>query len=1023
MKIKLAIENYMNEIAKHGKDSREIIHRTAFENLINNVQLPKLKITITQESRVQDDITKQTNSTPDFFVYKNDHTHFVSLVGLIECKKPSFAIEDLISSNQISKYNEVCPNIIVTNYREFILLNNGRKVGDKIILLDSNMEIQNGEIEKFINLLYAFYQYEYEQIRTKNQLAKHLARVSFYYAKSLREFFLEENNKNHHYFDKLLKLFTEYRDSMHYEFDKVEFCDIYAQSLAYGLCIARIDTRLKFKEDTICYLEYIPDEYSILIEFLSKAWVIKSSYLPTSILLSLRMTVQQLNQIDSSLIEQEILKADFDNNSIATYLYEEFLKEYDILRETEKRKENGVYYTPKEATNFIVRSVNYLIKSMLNMQEGYLHSDVKLLDFACGTGTFLNSVIDEIIPMQNNLDDIQKTQIKNKILADFYGFELLFTPYIVAHTILRKKLANLGVHLDANENLGIYLTNTLVIENTDKTKDLFDELKKEHEKALSIKNNNVLAIIGNPPYRIGKTKILSKEINKLLLDYKVGLNEQKDKLNDIYIKFIRFAQWKIDKQKQGIFGIIVNNSFLNGHSHKIMRKKLIESFSDIYILNLHGNASEVGKNIFDIRVGVCIVFFIKRENKIEKSINYFSSSQNEIYTRDEKLHFLNNNNFSDINWTKLNPIEENGFLFLPSAFDEHQNGEKIAQYKKFYTLRKEVFINFGPGISTNNDNATIFYSKESLNDFYEKIRMGNPEIKDIFKSKDNWDAEKALLDLRTNYNPVKILYRPFDFRWTSLSKMSGGFINRPNYKIFNNMKNNMGLAFSRNGDSNNYLKAMVTSVPVDLHFIGDTSFCPLNVELPNGNSNFTDAIKQIFTYEQHDNIIFAYIYGVISSPQYWSNFGKLINKYPAIPITRDELVFRKFAKLGQNLIDCHLLKPEALQDNKVSCNFNPIDKKFEISKIHEPKGINEILTLDYGQGKTIVFKGISESIYNFKIGGYRPIDKWLKYRIRDNHTLVLDDLVHIKNMAIAIAKTIEILNLLNDYNQEFLSGL
>jgi predicted helicase len=196
-------------------------------------------------------------------------------------------------------------------------------------------------------------------------------------------------------------------------------------------------------------------------------------------------------------------------------------------------------------------------------------------------------------------------------------------------------------------------------------------MKKEHEKSTKIKNDeNILAIIGNPPYFNGKSQSISPIIDGLLDDYKKGLNEKKINLNDLYIKFIKFAQHKIDhfnKDKLGVVGIITNNSFLDGITHRKMRQSLLESFDEIYVLNLHGNArkGESDKNIFDIMVGVSICFFVKlAKPQKTKEVFYFSSLENGLISRAQKLEFLANKTLSEISWTKLQPQKSKNFWFI-----------------------------------------------------------------------------------------------------------------------------------------------------------------------------------------------------------------------------------------------------------------------------------------------------------------------------------------------------------------------
>ncbi|MBP7733614.1 MAG: hypothetical protein KA140_07660, partial [Caldisericia bacterium] len=219
------------------------------------------------------------------------------------------------------------------------------------------------------------------------------------------------------------------------------------------------------------------------------------------------------------------------------------------------------------------------------------------------------------------------------------GFEYLVAPYTVAHLKLSQYLKDSGFEMSGNERLGVYLTDTLddqkPVENS-----MFAKISGEGREANIIKTENpIWVVMGNPPYsnysRNNKGFIL-----ELIKEYKKNLNEKKLNLNDDYIKFLRFAQCKIegasysydktDKTGQGdnksakieghlksngcgIVGVITNNSYLDGITHRQMRNSLLGTFDKVYIVNLHGSTlkGEGDQNVFDIMTGVSIVLFVK----------------------------------------------------------------------------------------------------------------------------------------------------------------------------------------------------------------------------------------------------------------------------------------------------------------------------------------------------------------------------------------------------------------------------
>ena len=524
--------------------------------------------------------------------------------------------------------------------------------------------------------------------------------------------------------------------------------------------LAQIDTGRNLDEHDLEYLSLIPPDYKLLIEFLSQAY--ESHSLPPTIKLALINIGKNINLINIDAINLEFTKKSSGKQSISVYLYEDFLSQYDKLRGTENRKEGGVYYTPNEATDFIIRTVDYIIKTKFKSQSGYLTKNVKTLDFASGTGTFIHSIFD--ILLKKDMDDLERQQVKEKILDDIYGFEVNLTPYIISHTILTRFLAGYNIKFENNERLGVYLTNTLDI-SQHSISALLPRLKMEYDKSMQIKGKeDILAIIGNPPYFGGRSKAKSDVIDGKVSDYKKNLEGETNlqPLDDLYIKFIRFAEWKIEKSGEGIIGIVVNNSFLDGLIHRQMRKNLYNTFDGISILNLHGNTNkgERDKNIFDIKIGVCIVFFVKyKKNLKNKIINYFSSVENNLISREQKLTYLENTAFSKINWVKLQPEETVNYWFVTKNLSQSQT------YLQFIKIT-DIFDKKISGIATGNDSFCIKYSKKDLDQFRDELSKSNVSSVrskyDIANTND-WTLEGAMESIINSYNPTPIYYRPFDY--------------------------------------------------------------------------------------------------------------------------------------------------------------------------------------------------------------------------------------------------------------------
>ena len=1019
-----ALTKYLDHLDSNP-DGNEVEYRTPFENFFNEFTKEQgIKATIKQEDRHG----VKTKGIPDFAVYDNSEPK--KFVGYIECKKPNTNLDKIKDSEQIKEYQKTTNNIILTDYHRFILL--GKDSAEHDVVLSK----EHQSVIRFQNLLKDFYSYNYPHIKTKKVLATILADQSFHYSGELRKFIKDKENETENFYTKFNGLFKEYEKSISYYYALEDFCDIYSQSLVYGLMLARIDTNKDLDEEGLNYLQDIPEEYKLLYEFLSQAY--ESRFLPTSLKRALISIGKNINMIDTEAIQQEFSKTGEGKQHIAVYLYEDFLQAYDNLKKTEKRKESGVYYTPVEAANFITRAVNEIIKTKFD-PKGYLADKVKVLDFACGTGTFLHSVFEQMLePLEkgepsekggSKLDAVRKEEIKNKITKDIFGFELLFVPYIISHTILTRFLKGEGINL--KKRLGIFLTNTLDI-SQHKISDLLPNLKKEYEKAMDIKEKeHILAIIGNPPYFVGRSQAKKGVIDDHLKEYKKDLNEQNIMpLNDIYLKFIRFAEWKIEKQEQGIIGIITNNSYIDGITHRQMRKHLYETFDEIYIVNLHGNTrrKEGDKNIFDVMVGVAIAIFVKLPKPTNKKVmKYFSTMDNKLITRPEKLDFLNNIKFKNVKWKTLKPVEPY-YWFVDKDFSLQD------EYNRFWKLIN-IFENYSSGVKTKKDAITIHYNKRNLDKVItDFINLSEQDIATKYKldnSSRDWKISYAKNDLIANKGKdfySYISYRPFDNRITYFTGKTKGFHAFPTLINSRFVKNeNIGLCFTRNIDNDNFSDVFIADKSIDVHVVGGQNYlAPLYLykdgEVFDGASktpNFTvefSAFLKTLDFKPRPEKILAYIYAILHSPIYRKKYVEFLKTdFPAIPFTKDKTIFEKYVKLGQKLIDLHLLKD--IPDDKTIKLPKELDFPFTIDKITYTD--NKLL-LHTTENKIITIEGITKEIYGFEIGSYKPIDKWLKYRKKDSVPLESKDLKHIKDMAVAIKNTIPVMEEIAELCEEYL---
>ena len=875
--------------------------------------------------------------------------------------------------------------------------------------------------------------------------------------------------------------FEAFRNLENTAVSAIEFCDILSQSIVYGMFVAHIDSE-DFEIDKIptqSFSHLLPKHFATLTEFILHS--LPPIDLPRSILYTLENIIKTIALIDKPSLAKSFQK---EISEISIYLYEDFLKAYDNLRGEQKRKEGGVFYTPEPIVDMITRSINELLGR--HFGKGFSDDGVKVLDFATGTGSFLAKVFEMILATQSEV--FTKEVIINKCFRDIYGFEISFVPYIVAHLKLSAILRNRGFSdFSATQKFQIFLTNTLDLDKARDTGHLlvpFMHLKNEREKSLQLKHKeDLLVILGNPPYNV-KSKNKGAEILELLQSYKQGLNETKINLDDDYIKFIRFAQWKLTEQnnKRGVMGFITNNSYLDGRTHRKMRESLAKSFDEIYILNLHGDSSADDKNVFDIRVGVCISLFVKysddslqschtersevsqknnsrdssltalpQNDKLAK-IHYFSTKDNDILRRNDKFALLNDiaqNGLDTIKWQTLT-LESPYFWFVPKTFDSEE-------YENFWALAtnqslgesKAIFENYNSGIQTKRDETTIQFTKNQmqsiLQDFITLDKNALATKYNIHDSRD-WQIDKAKAevianvdchesanaDSRNDKSPViaseakqsietkitQIAYRPFDTRYTFTSGKTKGFLGYPRFETMKHFLQgeNLGICFTKDCEQVEFDNAIISDKPVDIHYNGgQTYIAPLYCfvdskigkvqKIPNFTKEFSEfAHKHKVLKNKSPEQILAYIYGNVYNPAYRTKYLEYLKiGFPRIDFEVSQAKFEAFANLGQRLIDLHLMRtiPQdiSIEGPKLRANADKNNPNFVLDK---PKFDSEKILLN----SDLEIIGVSAEVWDYTIGGYKVLDKWLKYRI--GLKLEQDDFTHLVNIAKILKATIAI---------------
>ena len=719
------------------------------------------EITITSEPRTLE------IGRPDFVVKSG-----LLPVGYIEAEAYDKDLDALTghAQTQNERFIENLDNFILTNFVEFQLYAEGQ--------LRATARITDESTDPLENLLDRFLSASVTQIESPELLAKHLARRTRELQTQIATTLTDENSD-------IYRMFLAFKKLLLTTLTPDDFADMYAQTLAYGLFAARCTLPNATNFSRSAASSALPQSNPFLRQLFHQ---IASPDLEENLTYILDDIVNLLANVPTEMLRTAfVLQAHSEDPVI--HFYETFLAEYDPQR----RIDRGVYYTPPQVISYVVRSVDGLLKTELNKLDGLAEKDVLILDPATGTGGFLLAVLNHIgeyITTAYGAGDWHQYVNDAQLVQRLFGFEILVAPYTIAHLKLSLFLRAQGWR--AAERLHVYLTNTLE-EPVEKEFYAFAEfISDEANAAVSVKRDDpLLVILGNPPYprhSMNPSRDSDGEltfIGGLIEDYKQvdgqPLGERNPKiLQADYVKFTRWAQWRIDRNGEGIIGYIVNNGFLDGPTSRGMRKSLIDSFNAIYLLNLHGSnrkteavpETERDENVFDILQGVSILLCVKQRDNPNPAEVYYADMWG---TREEKYKTLSETDAQTTEWKQLQPMSP-FHLFVPQA------RERIAEYEQGWEIT-EIFQTSSIGIVTARDKLTLHRTPETVREMVaDFVSLPEADVRKKYKLRKDtrdWTVHHAQVDLRSHPDVERhvqsIHYRPFDARWTYYTAQTRGF--------------------------------------------------------------------------------------------------------------------------------------------------------------------------------------------------------------------------------------------------------
>ncbi|MFP6013996.1 type ISP restriction/modification enzyme [Helicobacter pylori] len=823
------LKEYLESIKDITLQSNEPTHRPFLYNLLN-----RLKDHFNTEFKIEHEPERKQGSQPDFRVSYQGLN-----IGYIENKRVGTNLNQLLKSDQILKYLELNSNLMLTDYLNFMWVGKDEENKPLIkreISIASLDELSkplkpNPQTERdLIGFFKGFFNYEAAPITNAKDFATHLSAPTKY----LKDALIKYQEKV-----QVSSIFNNFKEYLYEELSFEDFSDAFAQTLTYSLFLAKLNHPFeKINLDNV--RSSIPKNFAVIREmadFLKKLDAIKEIQWLLNEILSL------INHVDMDSIIKDLN----DDKDPYLHFYETFLSAYD----PKLREKKGVYYTLDSVVKFIINALDSLLKTHfkdapLGLKSALDNENIKLLDFATGTGTFLLEAFRKALETRKTSDGGTSTKEDKyqNLLKQFYGFEYLIAPYAIAHLNLSQAFKEeFKKPLKENDALKIILTNTLIQPSEIAAhRGLQPIFEKELLNAQKIKKNeNILIITGNPPYsgassneglfewEVRATYGIEPEFQTIEIEKKVKLtakiqtllkNIQKQKegsskdalkalknfhskyklqkeknpkwLLDDYVKFMRFAQNKIKSLGHGLFGFISNNAFLDNPTFRGLRRSLLECYDELYILNLHGNARKKeetpqgakDENVFNIKQGVSINLFVKKVQTTKQKIHYY-----DVYgQRAEKYAFLAQNDLNSIEWLELTPRGPS-YLLLPLK------APLLEEYEQGFSVQ-EMFQVGSVGIVTGRDHVVFHKDKESLLKLLKDFSTLEPSelrrIYNIKKDSRDWRLEYAIKDVKANANNleeyiVSCQYRPFDFYYTYYTGKSKSFIAYPRGEVFKHM--------------------------------------------------------------------------------------------------------------------------------------------------------------------------------------------------------------------------------------------
>ena len=961
------------------------------------------------------------------------------VVGYVEAK--DIGVGDLDgkrssgNKEQFDRYKASLDNIAFTDYLEFVFYKKGERIDAVRIgeVTDDGIQPLPENFDRFLSLMERLGNAEPQSITSPTQLARLMAAKARLLQVAAQKFLSGGKAEG----SRLWKLMEDFRRVLLPDTNKEQFADIYAQTLTYGFFVARLHDNTDQPFTLANASALVPQSNPFLQELFDQL----SHRVEKDIVWIVEDIVRLFASANVSAIMKDYGKTTKQSDPMI-HFYEDFLAAYDAGL----RKDRGVWYTPLPVVRFIVRAVDDLLAAKFGIVDGLASRDkveievaencdtgkrltkkvkkiipkVQILDPATGTGTFLAECVNRIYGKFKKNAGKWTGYVTEDLIPRLNGFEILMSPYTMAHIKLDLVLSATGYRHMNDQRFNVFLTNSLE-EYKESLGPLFSmALGEEAAAANAVKRDcPVMVVIGNPPYS-GESQNKGetfKEFMKLMDDYKMEpggterLKERNPKwLNDDYVKFLRLAQYYIEKDGKrdkdgkegrtgtGIVGYINPHGFLDNPTFRGMRWHLLKTFDEIYVLNLHGNAKKhevcpdgsKDENVFTIMQGVSINIFVKTGKKPDNALGkvYYADLWG---TRKGKYKFLESTDFADVDYKEVKPIAPM-YFFVPKDFSLED------VYSKGFSV-VDLFDQNSMGVTSGNDKTLVAYSNDDLID--------------------RVTAEYGTAD---NSYVRRISYRPFDKCYIYYKP---DLLARARNKFFSlvhedTLELNLIRICSRDADLHVLASEGITDKTI-LSSKDNANVFPLYLyqdtlghveKVPNFDKEIFERIADGLKRKPSPEELFDYIYAVLHTPEYRERYKEFLKvDFPRIPYPMNAAVFKKLAKIGGELRETHLLKTSPSTSGRKSVANFPIDGNRLVEDVRFVNGKVYINDEQY-------FDHVPEEAWGMFIGGYQPAQKWLKDR--KGRTLSLDDIEHYQAIIPALMRTRALMQKLSALSKDWL---